>query len=214
MRGADCSSCTVCSHERVECSPVPKIAAPTLAEHRQQRLDAILEAAREIVLDDGADNLTFSGVAARAGLARNSLYEYFDTREALLLAVLESELPTWINAIEKSMAAARTPDGVVKAYVTAQLAKVADGDHQWASLVRTVRFDANGQARLSAHHEALIEPLTAALKRLGQPRPHVTAALLHGIVSAGSQLVEDGQPVGVITRDAVRVALDGVGSKS
>ena len=103
---------------------MPKIAAPTLAEHRQQRLDAILEAAREIVVDDGVENLTFSGVAARAGLARNSLYEYFDTREALLLAVLESELPAWVNAIEKSMSAARTPDGVVKAYITAQLAKV------------------------------------------------------------------------------------------
>ena len=38
--------------------------------------------------------------AARAGLARNSLYEYFDTREGLLLALLESELPAWINGIE------------------------------------------------------------------------------------------------------------------
>jgi AcrR family transcriptional regulator len=193
---------------------VPKIAAPTLAEHRQQRLDAILEAAREIVLDDGVDSLTFAGVAARAGLARNSLYEYFDTREALLLALLEAELPAWINAIEKSMAAARTPDGVVKAYITAQLAKVADGDHQWASLVRSVQFDGPGRARVAALHESLLEPLAAALKRLGQPRPHIAAALLHGIVTAGTVLIEEGQSVGTVTRDAVRVALEGVGSKS
>jgi len=193
---------------------VPKIAAPTLAEHRKQRLDAILEAARETVLEDGVDSLTFAGVAARAGLARNSLYEYFDTREALLLAVLEAELPTWVNAVEKSMSAARTPDGVVKAYITAQLAKVAEGDHQWASLVRSVRFDGPSRARLAAMHESLTEPLAAALKRLGQPRPHVTASLLQGIVSAATALIEHGEPAGIVTRDAVRVALDGVGSKS
>jgi AcrR family transcriptional regulator len=193
---------------------VPKIAAPTLAEHRRQRLDTILEAAREIVLDEGVEGLTFTAVAARAGLARNSLYEYFDTREALLLAVLEAELPAWVTAIEKAMAAARTPDGVVKAYITAQLARVAEGDHQWASLVRSVRFDGPSQARLAALHQALTEPLAAALKRLGQPRPHVTAMLLHGIVSAATSLVVEGQPVGVVTRDAVRLALEGVGSKT
>jgi AcrR family transcriptional regulator len=193
---------------------VPKIDAPTLAEHRKQRLEAILDAAREIVLEEGVDSLTFAGVAARAGLARNSLYEYFDTREALLLAVLEAELPTWIMAIEKSMSAARTPDGVVKAYITAQLAKVADGDHQWAAILRSVRFDGPSQERLAAMHESLTEPLTAALKRLGQPRPQITASLLHGIVSAATLLIEQGEPAGVVTRDAVRVALDGVGSKA
>jgi AcrR family transcriptional regulator len=190
---------------------VPKIAAPNLAEHRRQRLDSILAAARASVLEDGAENLTFSGVAARAGLARNSLYEYFDTREALLLAVLEAELPAWVAAIEKSMAAARTPDGVVKAFVTAQLNRVAEGDHRWASLMQSVRFDGPSRARLESLHTALTEPLSAALKRLGQPRPQVTAALLQGIVSAATVLVEHGQPVGVVTRDAVRLALGGVG---
>lgn len=193
---------------------VPKIAAPTLAEHRRQRLDAILGAARELLLEEGVEGLTFTAVAARAGLARNSLYEYFDTREALLLAVLEAELPSWVSAVEKAMAAARTPDGVVKAYVTAQLSRVAEGDHHWAAMVRSVRFDGPSQARLAALHEALTEPLAAALKRLGQPRPHVTAVLLHGIVSAATALVVEGQPVGAVTRDAVRLALEGVGSKT
>jgi AcrR family transcriptional regulator len=196
----------------VQLATVPKIAAPTLAEHRRQRLDSILAAARASVLEDGAENLTFSGVAARAGLARNSLYEYFDTREALLLAVLEAELPAWVAAIEKSMAAARTPDGVVKAFVTAQLNRVAEGDHRWASLMQSVRFDGPSRARLESLHAALTEPLAAALKRLGQPRPQVTAALLQGIVSAATVLVEHGEPVGVVTRDAVRLALAGVGS--
>ncbi|MCC6216504.1 MAG: TetR/AcrR family transcriptional regulator [Polyangiaceae bacterium] len=52
---------------------------------------AILAAARSLVLEGGASTLSLRAVAARAGYSPASLYEYFESREALL-AVLAAEV--------------------------------------------------------------------------------------------------------------------------
>ncbi|MEL7344365.1 MAG: TetR/AcrR family transcriptional regulator [Pseudomonadota bacterium] len=49
------------------------------------RRDAILIAAREAMLEDGYDAVTMAGLARRAGLAKGTLYLYFQTKEEVLL---------------------------------------------------------------------------------------------------------------------------------
>ncbi len=56
---------------------MPRISADTVAEHRANRLRALLDAGREIVATEGAEALTLASLARRVGLSRPSLYEYF-----------------------------------------------------------------------------------------------------------------------------------------
>ena len=55
-------------------------------------VEAILEAAIQVLLKLGAEKLTTTAVAARAGVSVGTLYQYFANKQAMLHAVLEQHL--------------------------------------------------------------------------------------------------------------------------
>ena len=80
---------------------------------RQERsralVDALLEATRQLMVEEGLEAVTTARVAERAGASIGSLYQYFPGREALLAAVidrkLESDLQELRPVIEQLRAA-------------------------------------------------------------------------------------------------------------
>lgn len=61
--------------------------APRLA--RAERIDEILDAARAVFCEKGYDAAVVAEIAARIGVVEGTIYKYFDSKRALLLAVLE-----------------------------------------------------------------------------------------------------------------------------
>lgn len=59
---------------------------------RQQKQEEVVTAARGLLLRDGYDATTVSRIAKQAGVAPNTLYWYFDDKDAVLAAVLDSLL--------------------------------------------------------------------------------------------------------------------------
>ncbi len=51
--------------------------------------DSLLDAAEEIVREDGAAHLSFNAISARAGVSKGGLLYHFPTKEALLQALLQ-----------------------------------------------------------------------------------------------------------------------------
>ncbi|PRX95718.1 TetR/AcrR family transcriptional regulator [Allonocardiopsis opalescens] len=68
---------------------MPKISAATIAEHRAQTRDRILDAVAELTRRQGIDEISMTDVAATAGITRTALYNYFPDKAALLLAFTE-----------------------------------------------------------------------------------------------------------------------------
>lgn len=54
---------------------------------RREMRAAIIEAARQIIVDQGVDALTIRTVASRLGYSAGALYEYFASKEAILIAL-------------------------------------------------------------------------------------------------------------------------------
>ncbi|SFJ06925.1 TetR/AcrR family transcriptional regulator [Celeribacter neptunius] len=54
----------------------------------QAREEAILEAAGDLLSEQGVDHVTMAAIARRAGMSKRTLYEHFDGREALLGKVI------------------------------------------------------------------------------------------------------------------------------
>src|SRR3954447_6705364 len=52
------------------------------------RRDAILDATRELLLEGGVQRLTIEGVAARAGVAKTTIYRRWRSKDELAFAVL------------------------------------------------------------------------------------------------------------------------------
>jgi AcrR family transcriptional regulator len=170
---------------------VPRIRAATVAEHRAAQLRALLDAGRAIIAETGRPP-TLSGVAAGAGLARSSVYEYFTSADDLLGALVEDVTPRWKARVRAEVDEAGSAAGAVLAYIHANRAQVAEGEHAIiAALAAIAPGHVTGQ-RARAMHEALLEPLLEALEALGAPDVPVLAEQIDAVVRAGSRQIEEG----------------------
>ena len=168
---------------------MPKISAPTVAEHRANRLRALLEAARDLVAEQGPDALTLSALAAQVGLSRPSLYEYFRSRDDLVAAMVEDELPRWIEELENEVHRYLDPAQRIAAFVRAQLHMLTDGRHTAAVVLAGHALGDTAQERTMAEHARLFAPLLTALTELEVDQPELRARLVQGVVTAASPLL-------------------------
>jgi AcrR family transcriptional regulator len=63
-------------------------------------VEAIFEATIQILLSHGADRLTTTRVAERAGVSVGTLYQYYPNKQSLLFAVLENHLDKVASVVE------------------------------------------------------------------------------------------------------------------
>ncbi|MPY35999.1 TetR/AcrR family transcriptional regulator [Streptomyces adustus] len=171
---------------------MPKIEAGSVHEHRAQRLAQLIDAAEAILNEDGVQSLTAGAVAARAGIARNSIYRYFDSIEDLLELVVTREFPAWTTAVEDAIAAETTPQARAAAYVRANIEQAARGTHGWrASLSRGSLSDRVRQ-RVRELHGALHSALEGVVAELGSAQPELTTAVIQAVVDACIRRIDQG----------------------
>lgn len=84
-------------------------------EHKQQRREAILAAARELAIESGVRNVSLGGVASAVGLAKSNVVRYFGTREEIYLELTTTEWLDWADEVSVRLAAATGPDDVIDA---------------------------------------------------------------------------------------------------
>jgi AcrR family transcriptional regulator len=84
-------------------------------------VEAIFEAAIQVLLREGAERLTTTRVADHAGVSVGTLYQYYPNKQALLFAVLEKHLTSVFDAMERACKAHHHQplDVMVKALVEA-----------------------------------------------------------------------------------------------
>ena len=77
------------------------------AGQKQQRRQAILDAAWEMYQTTPYESLAMASVAERVGLAKGTMYLYFATKEELFLALAERELSAWFGELDARLSAER-----------------------------------------------------------------------------------------------------------
>lgn len=78
-------------------------------------VSAILDASIQVLLAGGAERLTTTRVAERAGVSVGTLYQYFPNKHALLAAVIERNVSQMVAAVEDACHATR--GGTAEAFV-------------------------------------------------------------------------------------------------
>jgi AcrR family transcriptional regulator len=142
--------------------------------------DAILDAARTLVLDGGARSTTLNAIAEASGAPKGSIYHRFASLNDLL-----AEL--WIRAVRRSQGefieALGKPDAMTAAVAAAlSLHDFAEREPADARLLASLRredlVETVGAERLQAELDELNRPLEAALTGL--------ARKLYGRATAGT----------------------------
>ena len=189
---------------------MPKIDAPTLAEHHARRRAAIVGAAVDLLGTEGVAAVTPAAAAAGAGLARSSVYQYFPSTGALVGAAIEEMFRRIIDGLETAMAGARSPAERVTAYVDASLDAALAG-HLPQVTYHGSELSAEWHGRVHDLHTALVDPLVTALAEAGVADPGEMAGLVGGVVNAAATQVQHGASIPAVRRRVRAFVLGAVG---
>lgn len=181
---------------------MPRIDAPTVAEHRAARERALLDAARTLLTADPDRVPTLAEVGEVAGLSRSSVYQYFASRDDLLAAVVRDSFPRWQQKLDAAVSAADGPRARVLAFLRVNLDLVADGDHAVARALSAIAPTEEVQRRAAEFHERLLTPVESALTELGAADVGTTVELVGALVLSAAREVERGGDVELAYRAA------------
>ena len=119
---------------------------PPRPEATQERRKQLLAAAIEVFGHLGYHQATMQQVAARTGISVGLIYQYFDDKEALLFAVINEILDSYLRELPRALAAETDPLARLRAVVHAYC-RVVD-EHRSAALVGYREYRALSRARM------------------------------------------------------------------
>ncbi|WP_020380485.1 TetR/AcrR family transcriptional regulator [Nocardiopsis chromatogenes] len=142
---------------------MPKISAPTIAAHRAQTRERILEAVAELTRTAGIDDISMTEVAARAGITRTALYNYFPDKAALLLAFADEATAEFMERYRAELHGVPEPTDRLSAFVRLQLEAIAEHPHPPAAELGA-SLGPDAYQRLADHVEPMQQLLEEVLR--------------------------------------------------
>lgn len=176
---------------------MPRIQADSVAEHVAQQRAAVFDAAVALFVEEGYGEVSMGDIAARVGLARNSLYRYFPDKAHILLEWFRDELPRQAQRSATLLAGDGAPDERVATWALDQLDYAHEPEHAlMASLPDLLAgADADTRSELAEAHRQIAAALDTALEEAGiagVADRRVVAELLGGMVLAAGRSEADG----------------------
>lgn len=167
---------------------MPKINAPTIAEHREARRDALLVAAANLMQQ--GRTFTVAQVAQEVGLSRSAVYEYYNSAADLIADVLVDEMAMWVDEITPAVDAVADPHGRIEAWVRGVLDYVAEGRHALLKAAGAVDLPEARRAQVQSMHRELIAPLSEALTEIGVSDVRQMSSFVWGVLDSAINRVE------------------------
>jgi len=189
---------------------MPKIQAPTVVLHRELRRQQLMDAAMELALATGAESITVAAVAAKAGLARSSIYEYFASSADLVADLVLEELDYYTQRLATATKGAQDPFERIELWISESLRYVADGRHMLVKSLNTINTPDARKDEILMGHRRMMAPLQEALSQTGVADVRVAAALLSSVTDAASIRIDAGNDAELEIQSAVAFALAGL----
>ena len=189
---------------------MPKIQAQTVALHRELRRQQLIDAAMELALASGAESITVAAVAAKAGLARSSIYEYFASSADLVADLVLEELDYYTGRLAQAISGATDPYTRIELWITESLRYVADGRHMLVKSLNTINTPTSRKEEILMGHRRMMAPLQDSLIEVGISNVRAAAALLASVTDAASIRIDAGNEAELEIQSAVAFALAGL----
>ncbi len=196
---------------------MPRIAAPTVKEHRDHQHEAILDAVGAILAEQGYEGVELAVVGERVGLARTSLYRYARDRDELVAQWLERAFGPAMADAQSVLGSSDAPVERLVTWLEGQL-EFAAAPRDGAAARLMAEFDhlpEQIQALVIDGHRPLRDALAATVEEAlaSQPErdPALVLALLDGIAGAATRQAASGfsAQLRAETRHAVTSLLSG-----
>ena len=166
---------------------VPRLWTDTIEQHRRAVRDATIDATAALVAEHGLNAVTMSGIAAKTGIGRATLYKYFPDVEAVLLAWHERQIATHLAHLVEARDRARSPGERLPAVLRAY-AVLAHQRHD-PDLTALLHHDEHASRARRHLHDLLCDLLTDGVRagriRSDVPVDELTGYCVHALAAAG-----------------------------
>jgi AcrR family transcriptional regulator len=198
---------------------MPRIRAGSIEEHKALTRRQIFEAARELLAEVGTAEINLADLAAVAGIARTTLYEYFRDRDDLIASLVEDTLPDVIAELIAGVHEELAPDQRLLALAAGVVEFVAADPVLGVILHREVpRLGPTAQDRIRLAHSDLSAAMTGiyqAAVREGRFRPippDLAGRLIQDtMMSAARAVIAAPDRLAEVTRELRRFLAGGLG---
>jgi AcrR family transcriptional regulator len=194
---------------------MPRISAPSIAEHVVRQEAAIIEAAAQLFAEHGVAGTDIGDIAQAVGLARSSLYRYFPDKQHILIRWFELELVPIMDRSREILEGSAPVDERLAAWLDHQLDEMATPEHD--VLLRlgeeAAASSADVRTAIAEGHIAMYRMLGAVMdealethRRKGARRrdPVVVTQLLAGLVGAAGRAILEGADARAVRAEAHR----------
>jgi AcrR family transcriptional regulator len=170
---------------------VPKLWNETIAEHRREVRDAILDTTAALVAEHGLRSVTMSQIAEETGIGRATLYKYFSGVDAILFAWHERQIRGHLEYLaevrDQAGGAGERLEAVLEAYALISHESHGHRDTELAAFLHRDEHVARGQQQL----RDMIRDLLTEGAETGDLRDDVApdelaSYCLHALTAAGS----------------------------
>jgi AcrR family transcriptional regulator len=189
---------------------MPRIDAPTVVEHRRRRRAVLLAAARELLVAEGASAVTPARVGEAAGIARNSVYTYFDSRARILAELVEDDFTHWNAQVESALSGVEGSDAKLAAYLRITLELAAAGAHSVAAAIGEAELPAECRGRIAVLHQELRGTLRDIVIEFVGPEADAATTLVQGALDGALVAIEHGAPASDLAEATLRFVRDGL----
>lgn len=137
-------------------------------EAKDERRQVLLKAALDEFFERGFAAARMDDIARRAGLSKGALYLYFDSKEALFTALIETVAVPNVERVEEAIAAAPSVEVAVKALMT--FAPMLIQESPLPRVAKVLLADAGAFPEITTRYrrdviERLLAAITALLER-------------------------------------------------
>jgi len=177
---------------------------------RDNRQDAILDAAQHLIADLGVDAVSMAELAKSTGLSRPAIYQYFASREHVLAELVINEMADLSNAIDEKVAVFPDPMERVRIWIHYSLAHLASAEHRSIRQISISSLPDESRGMLRAMHGHFMMALVSPLTQLGVTDPTATCHLLYASVAAAAERIDAGNDFSREAAALERFAIAGI----
>jgi AcrR family transcriptional regulator len=152
--------------------------------------DRLIDTAADLFYERGLPNVGINEVTERAGVARMTLYNNFDSKEALALAAFERQAEARRALIEKRLERARTASDAVKAIFDVSEQFATESGFRGCPFINVAVQDPHPEgpmhALVRAHKAWIRAKFRDIAARAGHRKPDTTAQQLLALLDGAS----------------------------
>ena len=159
---------------------------------KPERRTQLLDTARDILRESGADALTLGHLAERAGVSKPIAYEHFGTREGLLIALSEEIEARHVGKLKAGLEKAPpTLPAIADVISSAYIGCALESGPEWLAMSGALRGNAQMDAVQQALADDYVAIIAAALARFSSLSPDDLRLRCVGLAGAAETIARE-----------------------